>query len=301
MGTLLDDAAVIHHEDLVGITDRGQAMGDDEARPPQHQLGHGALDEDLGPRVHGTGRLVEDEDAAVRQERPGDREELLLALRHARGVVVEDGVVAIGQGPDEVVHVGGLGCGDDLFLGRIFAAVGDVLADGAVEQPRVLEDHPEGRAQLVARHRRAVDAVHGDPSGIDLVEAHEQVDQRRLARTGRPDDRDRVARFHDQVQVLDEGRVRDVPERHALELDAAADRAAQRGDGRVGGLLGLVEQLEHPLGGRDRGLDDVGDAGGLGDRHRELAGVLDEGLDVAEAHLAVRDLDAADDADQRRS
>ena len=74
--------------------------------------------------------------------------------------------------------------------------------------------------------------------------------------------------------------------------------AADPGVRDVGRLLVLVEQLEDALGGGDRRLDDVGDAGGLGDRHRELARVLDERLDVAEAHLAVGHLDAADDADQ---
>ena len=126
---------------------------------PEHQLVHRALDEDLGPRVDRAGRLVEDQDPAVGQERPGDRQQLLLALRHVRRVVVEDRVVAVGQGPHEVVDVGRLGGLDDLLLGHVLAAVGDVLADRAVEQPRVLEDHPERRAQVVARHRAAVDAV----------------------------------------------------------------------------------------------------------------------------------------------
>ena len=133
---------------------------------------------------------------------------------------------------------------------------------------------------------------------VDLVEAHQQVDQGRLAGAGRPDDGDRLARLDDQVEVLDERDVGQVAERDVLELDPPGDRAADPGERDVRRLLGLVEQLEHPLGRGDRGLDDVGDAGGLGDRHRELARVLDEGLDVAEAHLAVRHLDAADDADQ---
>ena len=34
MRALLDDFAVLHHEDEVGITDRRQPVRDDEARPP---------------------------------------------------------------------------------------------------------------------------------------------------------------------------------------------------------------------------------------------------------------------------
>ena len=168
-------------------------MGDDERRPALHQPRHRPLDEHLGPRVDRRRRLVEDEDRRVGEERPGDRQELLLAGREVRRVVVDDRVVAVGQRPHEVVDVGGLGGGQDLVLGRVEPAVGDVLADRAVEQPRVLEDHPELAAQVVAGQLAGVDAVDRDPPAVDLVEAHQQVDERRLAGAGRADDRDRLA------------------------------------------------------------------------------------------------------------
>ena len=121
---------------------------------PVHEPRHRALDEHLGARVDRARRLVEDEDRRVGQERAGDGQQLLLAGREVRRVVVDDRVVAVGQRPHEVVDVRGLGGRDDLVLGRALAAVGDVLADGAVEQPRVLEDHPERAPQVVAGQRR---------------------------------------------------------------------------------------------------------------------------------------------------
>ena len=56
---------------------------------------------------------------------------------------------------------------------------------------------------------------------VDLVEAHQQVDQGRLAGAGRPDDGDRLARLDDEVEVLDERHVGQVAERDVLELDRA--------------------------------------------------------------------------------
>ena len=117
MRALLDDPPVAHHEDHVRVADRRQPMGDDERGPALHQRLHRALDEDLGPRVHRRGRLVEDEDRRVGEERPGDGQQLLLARGHVGRVVVEDGVVAVGQRPHEVVHVRGLGRGADRLLG----------------------------------------------------------------------------------------------------------------------------------------------------------------------------------------
>ena len=108
---LLDDAAVVHHEDGVGVADGGQPVRDHEARAVLHQLRHGLLDQHLGTRVDRAGRLVEDEDLRIGQERAGDRQQLLLALRDVGRVVVEHRVVAVRQRAHEVVDVGRLGRG----------------------------------------------------------------------------------------------------------------------------------------------------------------------------------------------
>ena len=52
---------------------------------------------------------------------------------------------------------------------------------------------PNDRAQHAARHVADVDAVDRDAPALDLVEAHQQVDQRRLAGAGRADDGDGLA------------------------------------------------------------------------------------------------------------
>ena len=40
MGALLDDAPVVEDDDLVGITDGGEAMGDDKGGAPLHDGVH---------------------------------------------------------------------------------------------------------------------------------------------------------------------------------------------------------------------------------------------------------------------
>ena len=63
-----DDAAVVEDHDDIGILDSRQAVRDDEHRAALHQLIHTALDDGLGARVDGRGRLVEDHDRRI-----GDR------------------------------------------------------------------------------------------------------------------------------------------------------------------------------------------------------------------------------------
>ena len=64
VGALFDDASLIHDQDHARITNRGEAMGDDEARPSLHQRRHRPLDAPqilsgaLCPRIFG-GEFVE--------------------------------------------------------------------------------------------------------------------------------------------------------------------------------------------------------------------------------------------------
>ena len=81
-------------------------------------------------------------------------------------------VVAVRHLGDELVGVGELRGGDDFGLGRARPAIGDVLADRAAEQHRVLQHE----ADLAAQRRELgvvpdVDAVDQHAAGIGVVEA----------------------------------------------------------------------------------------------------------------------------------
>ena len=85
----------------------------------------------------------------------------------------------------------------DFFVRHLAShTVGDVVADGAREQERFLLDDADLAAQVVARVLLEFDAVEQDaPAGV-VVEARQQVDQRRLARTGGTHQRHDLARLH---------------------------------------------------------------------------------------------------------
>ena len=83
-------------------------------------------------------------------------------------------------------------------------SVRDVVADAAVEQPGVLEDHAEARPQLVPGELADIVAIERDATRVHVVEAHQQIDQRGLAGPGRAHDGDRRARLRRQGQVRDE-------------------------------------------------------------------------------------------------
>ncbi len=270
-------------------------MRDHEARAPLHEPRHRLLDKRLGAGVHRAGGLIEDEDRRVGHERTRDREQLPLTLRDVGAVVVELGVVSVGQRTHEVVHVRGVRGGHDLLVGSVFTTIREVLADCALEQPRVLQDHAEGTAQVVAGHVACVHAVDQDAAILKLIEAHEEVHERGLAGAGGPDDSDRLARQRFEGQVLDQRFVGRVAEPYVAELHMPLGTAQMHGLEGLRYLLGSVEKLEDALGGRRGRLQHVGRRGGLHDRLVELARVLDERLHVTERERPARDLETADD------
>jgi hypothetical protein len=115
--------------------------------------------------------------------------------------------------------LGAAGGGDHLGLGGVGAAVEDVVAHRAVQQRGVLRHHADVRAQAVLRDLGDVLAVDQQPARLDVVEAQQQVDERRLARARAADQADLLARL--DVLVLCPGE-----QLHGQDVGVAVDDAA---------------------------------------------------------------------------
>ena len=76
---------------------------------------------------------------------------------------------------------------------RVGTPVGDVARDGVVKQHRLLGDDADLRAQRRQRDVADVHAVDPDRAAGDVVEARDQIDQRRLARAAAAHNRDHLA------------------------------------------------------------------------------------------------------------
>ena len=244
---LLDDIAVAHDEDAVGIADGAQAVRDDKARAAAHEVVHRLLNELLGAGVDRAGRLVEDEDGSVGEHGARDGQQLLLPLGDVRRLLVELHLVTAGRRADEGVGARGLRRRDDLGVGRVGAAVADVFHDRALEEPRVLQHHAEGTPQITARIVAHVAPVDEDGAGVHIVKAHEQLDHGGLAGAGRADDGDSPARRHVAAPVVDDRLREIVAEAHVAERHVAADVVRRSGQRGVGRLLRLLEEGKHAL------------------------------------------------------
>ena len=196
-----------------------------------------------------------------------------------------------------MVGVGSLGGGDHFFIGGIQSAIADVLHDGALEQPCVLQHHAEALTQGAAVKVPHIVAIQGDGTGIHIIEAHEQLDHGSFARAGRADDGHLLAGLDLTAEIVDDGLVRGVAEADMAECHLSVDAGRVRAAGRVCLLIlfRLVQKLEHPLSGSGHALQHVGHLRQLLDGLGEVLDVLDEGLNVTDGNGAVCRKNAAHD------
>ena len=172
-------------------------------------------------------------------QRPGQRDTLALTARQRHAPLADDGVDARRAAAPRSGRHGPGRARPARRPSSTVAAHRDVVDDGRREQEALLERERRRGAQLVG-----VDPVDRHPADTDLaglgvVEAHQQVGQRALARAGRADQRDDLAGLGPEGDV-GQHRGRPVVERHAVHLER------QRA---VGQRVGAVALELGPLGG----------------------------------------------------
>ena len=106
---------------------------------------------------------------------------------------------------------------------RVGLAEGDVLGDGAGEEEALLRNDAELAAQRRLRDVVQVEAVDRDAAVRRLVEAREQLRDRRLARARVADERDRRAGGHVEVDPVQHLVAAAVGEAHVVEAHVPGD------------------------------------------------------------------------------
>ena len=94
MAAAFDDPACLEHDDLVGMHDRRQPVRDHDRGPAALDIFERALDLGLGAAVERAGRLVEDQDRRVLEQRARDRDALLLAARQLQPALADPRLIA---------------------------------------------------------------------------------------------------------------------------------------------------------------------------------------------------------------
>ena len=227
-------------------------MCDEQRRRVTRQLADRANDIALLCGVETGGRLVEDQDRRLANERACERDPLPLASGKRASPLAQHRVVAVGQLVEELVDTRRRSRRAHLLVARVGTPVANVLGDREPEQDRFLPHDRDLRAQRVEGEIAHVEPVDRDPALHGIVEPRNESDERRLSASRLADDRDRRAGPHLEVDTLEHGLVDCVCEVDTLEGDPALQRRGRRRR-RAVGQLGLgVEHLRDPLGGCER-------------------------------------------------
>ena len=217
----LDDPArpFAHHQDPIGHDDGLRQIMRDQKRGDARRLdrrGESLLQDELGLRIQGGKGLVEQDQAGIDGERPGQGDPLPLATRQLVGKAVREfrDTAAAQLALRALAPLG-------LAHRPRFEAELDVLLDAAPRQQQVLLQH---EADVGAR---PVDRASVEPQAAfrRTIEAGDEIQDRALAASRGADDRDELARLQREGQFLDRRERRNAtasrrkPPGHRIEVE----------------------------------------------------------------------------------
>src|SRR5262249_17473966 len=121
----------------------------------------------------------------------------------------------------------------DFLLGCAGPRESHVLADGAIEQKRVLQHHAELRAEGIEAHLREIRSIHTDHALQWHIESRDQADNGGLSRARWPDKRRNSARTRCERDIHQHWFPGVVREANMIESHLAANDAERSGAMRV--------------------------------------------------------------------
>ena len=95
MSADLPNHPLVQDDDAVGVLDGRKAMRNDDGRVTRQQAGYRVLNLRVGLWVDAGGRLVENQDAGVVRQRPGEADELPLAPRQRIAMLAERSLIPL--------------------------------------------------------------------------------------------------------------------------------------------------------------------------------------------------------------
>lgn len=129
MGAGLTDLTFVEDDDLIGLADSGEAMGDDDGAATGYQLIDSLLDKLFRFGINGRCCLVQYQYRGIIQKRTDERQQLPLTEGKAAAPFHDVIVVTARQAHDKVMHSNEFGGFYDLFHRDLVIAEGNIVHD----------------------------------------------------------------------------------------------------------------------------------------------------------------------------
>jgi len=207
---------------------------------------------------------------------------LLLADREQASTLSHFLGISLIQLADELVRVRHLGCGLYVFIRGTKTPVPDIIPHAAREEMRRLKHHTDARLDRMLRKSGIVDPIDADCTIRRLVESADQVDDRRLAATGRPNHGDVLTRSNVQAEIREDILILLVPEPHVVKLNLAADVPRVEGVLAVHHIRRGIDKRKHAFCRSDGALHLSVDTGHILDGPHHEHQIAQEGLQASD-------------------
>src|SRR6266478_8924175 len=176
-------------------------MRDGDDGPAAHQAIQCLANSLLRLAVERRGRLIEQKNWRILEERAGNADALPLPGRELHAPVADNRCNALRQVFDEVVAIGR----DDrrmyVGVGGVRPTVADVLHDRAVKQGYVLGNDGDSGAQALLGDPRNVLAAEQNAAALHIIETLQQDEQGRFAAARLPDQAGALAGLDPQAEI----------------------------------------------------------------------------------------------------
>ena len=129
MAALLGNAAIVQDDDVVGVSQGGDAVGDEDGSAVSHELAQVSENGFFSLGIHCRERVVQDQDAGQANQGAGQGGALLLAPGEGDAAFADQGVETAFEILDISFNLGLFGGCQDLFLASLVGAVGYIGTD----------------------------------------------------------------------------------------------------------------------------------------------------------------------------
>src|SRR3954449_927564 len=139
MAAGFDYIPAVQHDQPVGVPKGGQTVSDSNSSTAADQVFKRFLNFFFSVGIHRGGRLIEDQNAWVNQQRTCNRNPLTLATRESLPAFTHQRVVAMRKAEDELMGVGCPSSSNNFLTGRIEPAIGYIFGNCSEKQEGLLE------------------------------------------------------------------------------------------------------------------------------------------------------------------
>ena len=176
------DPPLIEHHDPVRPFHRRQPVRHHQRRAPLCQPVHRRLHQPFAFRVQRTRRLVQKQHRRIPQDRPRNRDPLLLPPREHHAPLPHIAVIAIRQRRQKIMRRRRLRRRLHLAVTGPRSPEPDVFPRARRKDHRVLRHQGHRPPEIPPRQIPQVDPVNRDPPPLRIIEPQQQLQDRRLPR-----------------------------------------------------------------------------------------------------------------------